>query len=126
MDASAASSSLQYVSDSATGSVSTAAVTGPLTLGRWTFDKVTRKRKYVDLTGQTLAGWKAQVQAQVDKRSAKHPDRNGRLELEYLVGRAPSAIDAGDPEQLRSMQQLGGARIPRPTHALAPHSNVAR
>ena len=54
MDAAAASSSLQYVSDSATGSVSTAAVTGPLTLGRWTFDKVTRKRKYVDLDSELL------------------------------------------------------------------------
>jgi hypothetical protein len=63
-------------------------------LGRWVFDKKTRKRKYISLTGKTLSGASAVEQSKRDKISDLHPANTARAELRYLMNSvAPRCLD---------------------------------
>lgn len=63
-------------------------------LGTWLFDKKTRKRRYVSLTGKKFVGQAAVDQAKKDKISELHPAHSARAELRYLtVTMAPNCLD---------------------------------
>lgn len=63
-------------------------------LGTWLFDKKTRKRRYVSLTGKNFVGPAAVDQAKKDKISELHPANSARAELRYLIATiAPNCLD---------------------------------
>jgi hypothetical protein len=63
-------------------------------LGTWLFDKKTRKRRYVSLTGKKFFGQAAVDQAKKDKISELHPAHSARAELRYLTATmAPNCLD---------------------------------
>ena len=63
-------------------------------LGTWLFDKKTRKRRYVSLTGKKFVGQAAVDQAKKDKISELHPAHSARAELRYLTATmAPNCLD---------------------------------
>ena len=63
-------------------------------LGTWLFDKKTRKRRYVSLTGKKFVGQAAVDQARKDKISELHPAHSARAELRYLTATiAPNCLD---------------------------------
>lgn len=63
-------------------------------LGTWLFDKKTRKRRYVSLTGKKFVGQAAVDQAKKDKISELHPAHSARAELRYLIATiAPNCLD---------------------------------
>ena len=63
-------------------------------LGTWLFDKKTRKRRYVSLTGKKYVGQAAVDQAKKDKISELHPAHSARAELRYLTATiAPNCLD---------------------------------
>ena len=64
-------------------------------LGRWCFDRKTRKRLYISLTGKTLDGALALQQSRVDRSSKLHPANSARSELQYLMTfTAPNTLDS--------------------------------
>ena len=64
-------------------------------LGRWHFDKKTRKRLYISLTGKSLDGAMALQQSRIDRSSKQHPANSARSELQYLMTyRAPNTLDS--------------------------------
>ena len=63
-------------------------------LGRWYFDKKTRKRLYISLTGKSLDGAMALQQSRMDRSSKQHPANSARSELQYLMTHtAPNTLD---------------------------------
>jgi superfamily II RNA helicase len=51
----------------------------------WFYNKKTKKRCYVSLTGQVLYGFDAFAQCRLDKENAQHPSKSARAELRYLM-----------------------------------------
>jgi hypothetical protein len=63
-------------------------------LGTWLFDRKTRKRRYVSLTGKNFSGQEAVSQSKKDKISELHPANSARAELKYLMTTmAPQNLD---------------------------------
>lgn len=63
-------------------------------LGTWIFDRKTRKRRYVSLTGKNFFGHEAVSQSKKDKISELHPANSARAELKYLMTTmAPQHLD---------------------------------
>ena len=58
-------------------------------LGTWFFDKRSRKRKYVSLTGKVLTGQEAVKQSRTDQFSESHPAQQVRTELCLLAVMTP-------------------------------------
>ncbi len=50
-------------------------------LGTWMFDKRSRKRKYISLTGKVFTGQDAIRQSRADQYSESHPAQQCRMEL---------------------------------------------
>lgn len=64
-------------------------------LGTWMFDKKSRQRKYIALTGKVYTGADAMKVARADQASDRHPARSVRNELKLKMGLVtPEAVDA--------------------------------
>ena len=63
-------------------------------LGKWYYDKVTRKRRYLSISGKNLVGTEAIEQSKHDRISKMHPSNSARFELHYLTStQAPNSLE---------------------------------
>ena len=89
---------------------------GTRTLGTWFFDKKSRKRRYISLTGEDFIGGQAVDMARRDKMCSAHPSRSAKAELTYLMKRFTSFFETiPSSEILPSLSSLASWGIPNKT-----------